>query len=197
MLESMINSPRPTRAEASDVANAVFDGSDALMLSAETAAGRYPVEAVRTMARIIEVAESSPQLVHGSRPSHSQLSIGRVVARAAVQVASDVHATAIVVYSISGSSIQLVSKYRPGVPLLGLTPQDTTRRRTSLMWGTEAALVPMKGQTIDLTTAAERVLVDGNWVEQGDRIVIVSGMPGGQGGTNRIMVHRVGDPVVG
>ncbi len=197
MLESMISSPRPTRAEASDVANAVFDGSDALMLSAETAAGRYPVEAVRTMARIIEVAESSPQLVHASPPPHSELSIGRVVARAAVQVAGDVHATAIVVYSITGSSIQLVSKYRPGVPLLGLTPQETTRRRTSLMWGTEAALVPMKGQSIDLTTAAERVLLDGSWVQPGDRIVIVSGMPGGQGGTNRIMVHRVGDPVGG
>ena len=197
MLESMISSPRPTRAEASDVANAVFDGTDALMLSGETAAGRYPVEAVRTMARIIEVAESSPQLVHPLPASHSELSVGRVVARAACQVAQDVRAAAIVVYSISGSSIELVSKYRPPMPLLGLTPKDSTRRRTALMWGTEAAMVPMKEQSIALTTAAERMLVDGNWAQRGDRIVIVSGTPGGQGGTNRILVHRVGDPVGG
>ncbi len=195
MLESMISSPRATRAEASDVANAVFDGTDALMLSGETAAGRYPVEAVRTMARIIEVAEASPQLVHPSPPSPDELPVSRVVARAACQVAADVHAAALVVYSITGSSIELVSKYRPHMPLLGLTPRETTRRRTALMWGTEAALVPMKGQSTHLTSSAERVLVDGNWVERGDRIVIVSGTPGGQGGTNRIMVHRVGDPV--
>ncbi len=195
MLESMVMSPRPTRAEASDVANAVFDGSDALMLSGETAAGRYPVEAVRTMARIIEVAEASPQLVHPSPPPYERRSIGRVVAQAACQVARDVEATAIVVYSISGASIELVSKYRPAMPLLGLTPHEATRRRTALMWGTEAALVPMKDRSTALTTAAERALVDGNWAGRGDRIVIVSGLPGGQGGTNRIMVHRVGDPV--
>ncbi len=195
MLESMTNSPRPTRAEASDVANAVFDGTDALMLSGETAAGKFPVEAVRTMARIIEVAESSPHLVHPQPPPHSQATVGRVVARAAVQVAKDIGATAIVVYSISGSSIELVSKYRPEAPLLGLTPRETTRRRTALMWGTEAGLVPMKGAVTDLTAAAERVLVDGDWAQRGDRIVIVSGRPGGEGGTNRIMVHRVGDPV--
>jgi pyruvate kinase len=112
-----------------------------------------------------------------------------------VQVAEDIDATAIVVYSISGASIELVSKYRPDAPLLGLTPKETTRRRTALMWGTEAALVPMKGAVTDLTVAAERVLVDGDWAQRGDRIVIVSGRPGGEGGTNRIMVHRVGDPV--
>jgi pyruvate kinase len=195
MLESMINSPRPTRAEASDVANAVFDGTDALMLSGETAAGRYPVEAVRTMARIIEVAEASPHLVHPVSPPSSERSIGRVVAQAACTVAEDVKATAIVVYSISGASIQLVSKYRPPMPLLGLTPRESSRQRTALMWGTEAVLVPMKEQSTALTTAAERVLVDGNWAQRGDRIVIVSGTPGGVGGTNRIMVHRVGDPV--
>ena len=195
MLESMSHSPRPTRAEASDVANAVFDGTDALMLSGETAAGSYPVEAVRTMARIIEVAESSPQLLHAAPPNRGDVGVSRVVAQAAVQVARDVGAKVLVVYSISGSSIQLVSKYRPPVPLLGLTPREGTRRRTALMWGTEAAMVPMKGETTDLTTAAERVLVDGNWAERGDRVVIVSGPPGGSGGTNRIMVHRIGDPV--
>ena len=147
------------------------------------------------MARIIEVAEASPHLVHPTPPPHSEVTISRVVARAAVQVAMDVGAAAIIAYSISGSSIELVSKHRPPMPLLGLTPRETTRRRTALMWGTEAALVPMKTAAIDLTTAAERVLVDGDWVERGDRIVIVSGRPGGQGGTNRITVHRIGDEI--
>jgi pyruvate kinase len=196
MLESMSASPRATRAEASDVANAVFDGTDALMLSGETAAGRYPVEAVRTMARIIEVAETSPQHVRGPVDPRAEIGISRVVAHAAVQVAHELHAKALCVYSISGSSIGLVSKYRPEMPLVGLTPRERTLRRTSLMWGTEAALVPMKGASTDLVTAAERVLVDGGWAEAGDRIVIVSGRPGGEGGTNRINVHRVGDEVV-
>jgi pyruvate kinase len=197
MLESMIGSPRATRAEASDVANAVFDGTDAVMLSGETAAGRYPVEAVRTMARIIEVAESSPHLVHPAPPTLAGEEIKRYVARAACQVAEDIEATALVVFSISGHSIQLVSKYRPRVPLLGLTPSETTRLRTALMWGVEAALVPMKTQGIELITAAERVLVDGSWAQRGDRIVIVSGLPGGQGGTNRILAHRIGEAIGG
>jgi pyruvate kinase len=197
MLESMVASPRATRAEASDVANAVFDGTDALMLSGETAAGRYPVEAVRTMARIIEVAESSPHLLHPSPPLTSGKEIKRHVARAACQVAEDIEATALVVFSVSGHSIQLVSKFRPRVPLLGLTPAEATRLRTALMWGVEAALVPMKAQGAELITAAERVLVDGSWAQRGDRIVIVSGLPGGQGGTNRILVHRIGEAIGG
>ncbi len=198
MLESMITSPRATRAEASDVANAIFDGTDAVMLSGETAAGRYPVEAVRTMAQIIEVAESSPHLVHPRpewRGPNTETKVARVVAEAAVQVASDVGARAIVVYSISGASIQVVSTFRPPSPLLGLTPVESTRARTALMWGAEAALVPLKEQQADLFATAERVLLDGKWVQHGDKVVIVSGRPGGAGSTNRIMVHRIGDPV--
>ena len=122
MLDSMINSPRPTRAEASDVANAIFDGTDAVMLSGETAAGRFPVEAVRTMARIVEVAERSPHLIHPTPPPHSELSVPKVVAQSAVQVARDVRAQAIVVFSMTGWSVQLVSKCRPEMPLVGLTP---------------------------------------------------------------------------
>ena len=194
MLESMVSSPRATRAEASDVANAVFDGSDALMLSAESAAGRYPVEAVRTMARIIEVAESSANLVH-PQPPRSLDDVGGVVAQAAVQVANDVKAAAIVVFSISGLSIQRVGKYRPVMPLIGLTPREMARRRTALMWGTDGMLVPMEGQTTALTEAAERALLTDERFTKGDVIVIVSGVPGGIGGTNRILVHRLGDAV--
>ncbi|WP_370325590.1 pyruvate kinase [Euzebya sp.] len=196
MLDSMINSPRPTRAEASDVANAIFDGSDAVMLSGETAAGKYPVEAVRTMARIVEVAERSPHLIHPSPPPHSELSVSRVVAQSAVQVARDVRAQAIVVFSMTGWSVQLVSKMRPEMPLVGLTPSDRARRRTSMMWGTEAALVPMKDRAQELLEAAERVLVDGNWSAVGDTIVLVTGPPGSLGGTSRIWVHRIGDEII-
>lgn len=195
MLDSMIDSPRPTRAEASDIANAIFDGTDAVMLSGETATGSYPVEAVRTMARIIEVAETSPDLFDQVPPPQPGLTVSRVVASAAVAVAKDVKATALVVYSITGSSIQLVSKYRPEVPLLGLTPNDGTRRRTALMWGAQAVLVPMKADTVALISTAERVIVDGGWAQHGDRVVMVSGAAGSTGGTNRIYVHRIGDPL--
>ena len=196
MLDSMINSPRPTRAEASDVANAIFDGTDAVMLSGETAAGAFPVEAVRTMARIVEVAERSPHLIHPSPPPHSELSVPKVVSQSAVQVARDVRATAIVVFSMTGWSVQLVSKCRPEMPLVGLTPSDRARRRTSMMWGTEAALVPMKDRAQELLEAAERVLLDGNWAAHGDMIVLVTGPPGSLGGTSRIWVHRIGDEIV-
>lgn len=193
MLQSMINSPRATRAEASDVANAVFDGTDALMLSGETAIGCYPVEAVRTMAQIIEVAEASPHLVHPAPPPH-EAGISRVVARAACAVACDVRAAAIVVFTISGSSVQLMSKNRPPMPLLGITPRHSTCRRTALMWGTEAILVPMKGRATELLMAAERAVIDGAWAAAGDRVVIITGTPGLEG-TNRLMVHRIGDPI--
>jgi pyruvate kinase len=195
MLDSMISSPRPTRAEASDIANAIFDGTDAVMLSGETAAGKYPVEAVRTMARICEVAETSPHLVGPIEHGTADTSVGSVVAQAAVTVARDVGATAIAVYSISGSSIERVSKFRPAVRLIGLTPHDTARRRTSLMWGAEALLVPMKSESAALITSAERVLVDGGFAHHGDLVVIVSGTAGSSGGTNRIYVHRIGEPL--
>jgi pyruvate kinase len=195
MLDSMINSPRPTRAEASDIANAIFDGTDAVMLSGETAAGKYPVEAVRTMARICEVAETSPHLVGPIEHGTADTSVGSVVAQAAVTVARDVGASAIAVYSISGSSIERVSKFRPAVRLIGLTPHDTARRRTALMWGAEALLVPMKSESLALITSAERVLVDGGFARNGDLVVIVSGTAGSSGGTNRIYVHRIGEPL--
>lgn len=192
MLESMVEDPRPTRAEASDVANAVFDGSDALMLSGETAAGRYPIESVRTMARIIEVAESSPHLIHPQPPHLGEREIRRVVASSACRVAEDVGATALAVFSITGGSLQLVSTFRPPVPIVGLTPSELTRRRSAMLWGTEAVLVPMKDQASDLIEAAERVLSDGGWVSAGDRLVILSGLPRAGGSTNRILVHTVG-----
>lgn len=196
MLDSMIRHPRPTRAEASDVANAIFDGTDAVMLSGETAAGQHPVKAVRTMARIIEVAESSGERIHQSAESVHDLAVPQIVAKAAQQVAYDLKAKAILVFSLSGSSIQLVSKRRPSVPIVGLTTTEAARRRTALMWGTEATLVPEKDSSMDLIIAAEEVCLRGGYGQRGDHVVIVSGQPGGHGGTNRVLVHRLGDAPV-
>ncbi len=193
MLDSMIRNPRPTRAEASDVANAIFDGTDAVMLSGETAAGRYPVEAVRTMAQVIEVAESSAERVHPIPPVTANR-LPNVVAKAAVQIAQDVGAVAIAVFSFSGSSVQLVSKFRPRHPILGLTTQSSAKHRLALMWGTDGATIPEKDHSRDLIVAAEEVCLDRGMGQRGDAIVIVSGVPGGHGGTNRVMVHRLGDP---
>lgn len=192
MLDSMIRSPRPTRAEASDVANAVFDGTDALMLSGETATGRFPVEAVRTMSRIIEVAEGSRHLSHPPAPLTQDMEVGRVVAKAAVQAAEDIRAQALVVFSLSGSSIQLVSKFRPDVPIVGLTPNARTLSRLALMWGTTGERVEERDHTRDLILMAEEVCLRGGYGGRGDAVVIVSGIPGGHGGTNRILVHRLG-----
>lgn len=192
MLESMVRSPRPTRAEASDVANAIFDGTDAVMLSGETAAGRYPVHAVSTMAQIIEVAESSAHRVRPMEPATEHV-VGRIVAKAAKQIANDVDATAILVFSLSGASVQLVSKFRPIQPIIGLTTDDRSFRRFALMWGTSGRMVPMKDHSQDLIVAAEEVCLEHGYGRRGDTVVIVSGIPGGLGGTNRVLVHRIGD----
>ncbi|MDA2983689.1 MAG: pyruvate kinase [Actinomycetota bacterium] len=192
MLESMIRSPRPTRAEASDVANAIFDGSDAVMLSGETAAGKYPVEAVRTMARIIEVAESSRERVRSTPPETAHV-LGRSVAKAATQIADEVDAVAILVFSLSGASVQLVSKYRPQQRIVGLTPDERALRRFALMWGTDGAIVPTEDRSLDLMRSADEVCRAGSIGRVGDRVVIVAGVPGGHGGTNRVIVHELGD----
>lgn len=192
MLDSMIRSPRPTRAEASDVANAIFDGTDAVMLSGETAAGRYPVEAVRTMARIIEVAEAAADRVHTVAPTTDK-DLGRVVAKASIQIADDVDAVAILVFSLSGKSVQLVSKVRPKQPVIGLTTDERSKRRFAMMWGTDGQMVPMKDHSMDLIVAAEEICFEHGYGSRGDTIVIVSGIPGGVGGTNRVLVHRLGE----
>ena len=192
MLDSMIRNPRPTRAEASDVANAIFDGSDAVMLSGETAAGRFPVEAVRTMDRIIEVAETAADRVRPTEPVTGRV-LGRVVAKAATQIADDVDAKAILVFSFSGASVQLVSKFRPKQPVIGFTPELSTWRRFALMWGTSGALMPVKDHSYELIIAAEQICYDDGYAERGDTVVLVSGIPGGHGGTNRVIVHRLGD----
>ena len=139
MLESMVASPRPTRAEASDVANAIFDGTDAVMLSQETAVGQYPVEAVATMARIAREAEATPYLSAPPPPAVGGLDVPATVCRAAVQVATDLGARAIVAFTESGATARYVSRFRPRTPIIGLTTSELARRRMALFWGVETA----------------------------------------------------------
>lgn len=199
MLDSMIRNPRPTRAEASDVANAIFDGTDAVMLSGETAAGSYPVEAVKTMARIVEVAESQPNYMHHTParavPSNDPTMTGRLVSQQAVELANAVNAKAIAVFSLSGWSVQLVSKNRPRMPLVGMVIDEEVKGRTALMWGTQSVVVPMRDHATALLVMAEDNLVNHGYVEPGDVVVLVTGPPGASGGTSRIWVHRIGDQI--
>ena len=118
---------------------------------------------------------------------------GRVVAKAATQMAEDVDAVAILVFSLSGASVQLVSKFRPPLPIVGLTPDERALRRFAMMWGTTGAIVPTEDRSLDLIRAAEAVMVEQGLGAPGDRIVIVAGVPGGRGGTNRVIVHELGD----
>jgi pyruvate kinase len=195
MLESMVASPRPTRAEASDVANAIFDGTDAVMLSQETAIGQYPVEAVATMSRIAREAESTPYLSAPPPPAVGKLDVPATVCRAAVQVATDLGARAIVAFTESGATARYVSRFRPRTPIIGLTTSETARRRMALFWGVEtAAPLPVGTQVRGMIDEADHRIVEEGLLDPGDLIVVVAGSPGGRGGTNRVLVHRVGQP---
>jgi pyruvate kinase len=194
MLESMVASPRPTRAEASDVANAIFDGTDAVMLSQETAIGQYPVEAVATMNRIAREAEATPYLSAPPPPAVGGLDVPATVCRAAVQVSTDLGAAAIVAFTESGATARYVSRFRPRTPIIGLTTSELARRRMALFWGVETASPLGVGTQVRgmIDAADERVVKEG-LLTPGDLIVVVAGSPGGRGGTNRVLVHRVGE----
>jgi pyruvate kinase len=192
MLESMTENPRPTRAEASDVANAIFDGSDAVMLSAETATGKYPVEAVGMMARIIEEAEAS---IHEyPRPAtQEKLKVAETVAELVCHASRELHMKLIAVFTHSGFTARLVSRYRPLVPIIAFSPEAVTRRRMALLWGvTSRSIVDIK--KIDgLATIAEKRLLEERLVKKGDVIGIVAGTPMGiRGTTNFMKFHVIG-----
>lgn len=194
MLESMTENPRPTRAEASDVANAIFDGSDAVMLSAETATGNYPVEAVSMMARIIEEAEAS---IHEfPRPAGTEkLKVAETVAELVCHASRELHMKLIAVFTHSGFTARLVSRYRPLVPIIAFSPEVETRRRMALFWGvTSRQIVDIK--KIDgLAAIAEKRLMEERLVKKGDVIGIVAGTPMGiRGTTNFMKFHVIGSP---
>ena len=194
MLESMTENPRPTRAEASDVANAIFDGTDAVMLSAETATGKYPVEAVSMMARIIAAAESS---IHEfPRPAvQERLKVAETVAELVCHASRELHMKLIAVFTHSGFTARLISRYRPLVPIIAFSPEVETRRRMALLWGvTPRSIVDIK--KIDaLPGLAEKRLLEERLVRKGDVIGIVAGTPMGVRGTTNIMkFHVIGGP---
>jgi pyruvate kinase len=192
MLESMTENPRPTRAEASDVANAIFDGSDAVMLSAETAMGRYPVEAVSMMARIIEQAEES---IHEyPRPAmQERLKVPETVAELVCHASRELHMKLIAVFTHSGFTARLVSRYRPLVPIVAFSPEAHTRRRMALLWGVTSRTISDIKKIDGLAMIAEKRLMEERLVRKGDVIGIVAGTPMGiRGTTNFMKFHMIG-----
>ena len=195
MLESMIQSTRPTRAEASDVANAVFDGTDAVMLSAETALGRHPVETVCIMDRIVRAAEegTEPGVIRLREPERADVSFPEAICAASSSAASVVKANAIVSFSETGATARLLSKQRPTAPIIAFTPFEPVRQQMALYWGVIPHTFPAIAQTDDRVCEAERRLKAEGLVAGGQRIVIVSGTQVGQrGGTNMMKLHEVG-----
>src|ERR1700693_3096327 len=195
MLESMTENPRPTRAEASDVANAIFDGSDAVMLSAETATGKYPVEAVGMMARIIEGAEASIQ--EYPRPAaQEKLMVAETVAELVCHASRELHMKLIAVFTHSGFTARLISRYRPLVPIVAFSPEASTRRRMSLLWGVMARGIADVQKIDGLADVAEQRLLEERLVRKGDVIGIVAGTPMGvRGTTNFMKFHIIGGAV--
>ena len=195
MLESMVSAPRPTRAEASDVANAVLDGADALMLSAETSVGAYPVDAVATMARIIVAAEDD-RPVSAATPAGTPETIGCAIARAAGEVGAAVGAKALVAFTMTGETARRLARYRSPIPLLAFTTETATRSQLALTWGAETFIVPAVAHTDDMVRQVEAALLDIGRCEKGDVVVVVAGSPPGTPGrTNALRVHRIGDAV--
>jgi pyruvate kinase len=194
MLESMIENPTPTRAEVSDVANAIYDGTDAVMLSAETSVGKYPVDAVKFMARIASESEESIRrkgfLEPPRMPSPANADI---LADAAHHAARESRAAAIVVFTSRGSSARLVSRFRPPVPVYAVTPHDTTARQLSISYGVIPMLAPDVSNTDEMMTQMDRMLMEGGYLKKGELVVFVAGQPVGRPGTTNLMkLHRLG-----
>jgi pyruvate kinase len=194
MLDSMIRSPRPTRAETTDVANAVLDGTDALMLSGETASGDYPVECVKTMARIAEKAETmldrgliEQRILAAGNPTHTE-----AVAYAVIELAKIIHPEAILTTTTSGQTTRLVSKFRPKAPILCATWNERTRRQMAVVWGVESLLVPRPETTDDNVSNAINAFLRKNRLTVGDHVIITAGVPAGMpGNTNMIQTQHV------
>ncbi|GFH35189.1 pyruvate kinase [Streptomyces pacificus] len=196
MLESMIDNSRPTRAEASDVANAVIDGTDAVMLSGETSIGAYPVETVRTMGRIVEAAEQEilakglPPLTERGKPRTQ----GGSVARAAAEIGDFLGARFLVALTQSGDTVRRLSRYRSPIPLLAFTPDPATRSQLSLTWGVEAFLGPRVESTDAMVAHVDGELLRIGRCRPGDTVVITAGSPPGvAGSTNLVRVHHIGE----
>jgi pyruvate kinase len=200
MLQSMVDSPRPTRAEASDVANAILDGSDAVMLSAETAVGRYPVEAVAMIREISAIAEQEmvqrdddapPDGLERTHP------VTDAIGKATVRVAREIGAKLIVTSTWKGYTARQIARERPQRPIVAFTPQASTLRQLAIVWGVTPVLVPAYGSTDEMLETVGRVLLERGEVESGDTVVVAGGIPApSREKTNFIVVHRVEEPPV-
>jgi len=194
MLESMVTHLRPTRAEVSDVSTAIFDGADALMLSAETATGRYPSEAVEVMARVAVRAERAVLAVEAPRRPLHDVGFPEALSDAASQAAHALGAHAIVAFTQSGSSARLISRARPRVPIIALTPFVEVQRRLALSWGVDSRLIRKVQTTDEMIEEVEATLLRDGSVTPGDVLVIISGSPMWVAGTtNLLKLHRVGE----
>ncbi|ARZ70637.1 pyruvate kinase [Streptomyces sp. HU2014] len=196
MLDSMIDASRPTRAEASDVANAVIDGTDAVMLSGETSVGKYPVETVKTMGRIVAAAEEDvlakglPPLTERSKPRTQ----GGSVARAAAEMGDFLGAKYLVAFTQSGDTVRRLSRYRSPIPLLAFTPEPATRSQLNLTWGVETFLGPMVQTTDEMVDQVDEYLLRIGRCRKGDMVIITAGSPPGVAGTtNLVRVHHIGE----
>ncbi|MHA7633897.1 pyruvate kinase [Corallococcus sp. M7] len=196
MLNSMIDNPRPTRAEASDVANAVYDGADALMLSGETASGKFPLDSVQMMERIILAAESSaraqlqPRVIEA--PLGLPLHFPDVIARVACEAAKASGATLIAAFTLSGVTARLLAHYRPTVPIVAFSPNQEVRRRLALLWGVVPRVLEPIQETETMLRRVEEELVSRGLARKGDRIVVVFGAPVGQPGKiNSLRLHTI------
>jgi pyruvate kinase len=197
MLESMIGSPRPTRAETSDVANAILDGTDAVMLSAETASGRYPCEAVEMMVRIAGDVEADPllkeQMFHPLPAGRGYASLPEAIGQAACRVAEAVDAAAILAFTQTGSTAGLVAKYRPPMPVYAVTPSQVVRRRMALYAGVRSIRVDIEGDTETQIRSVEAAVLAAGVLHKGDVVVITMGSPvSDPGTTNLLKIHRLG-----
>ena len=194
MLESMTDNPIPTRAEASDVANAIYDGTDAIMLSGETALGKYPVKAVQMMKRIAIEAEASPFMkynIHYENDNNDDI-VTSAVAQSCVNILHEVGAKAIVTFSVSGKTSMIISKRRPPRRVYAFSPSKRIYNRLSLVWGITPLLIPPINDTKRIIEAGEKIIVENKSVKKNDLIVIVTGLALKKGSTNLIKIHRIG-----
>jgi len=192
MLESMIENSRPTRAEASDVANAVLDGADAVMLSGETSVGKYVMETVQTMARIVKAVESGPRDVPPL--SHVPRTKRGIISYAARDIGERLDAKALVAFTQSGDTVRRLARLHTRLPLLAFTPLPEVRSQLAMSWGTETFIVPRVDSTDAMIRQVDQALLAIGRLKGGDQVVIVAGAPPGTvGTTNLIHVHRIGE----
>ena len=196
MLDSMMVNPRPTRAEISDVANAIYDGTSAIMLSGETAAGAYPVEALKTMSAIAERTEQEGHYLRGRlmEPNTGKISVSDATAHAACLTAKDVNAAAIVTVSESGNTARLLSKYRPEQPIIACVMKEQVQRQLALSWGITPLMMPLAHSTDELIEMSTSLAKENGYLHNGELAVVTAGVPVGVSGTtNMIKIHMVGN----